>query len=117
MAERPTRIREIVVPVAKLVDYLLNREHPRGRGKAKFLEQFGFGRDRIDVLAEALMRYLNDHGITGVADSDWGLVLHVDGSLVTPSGVGPMVRTVWIVKPDSDAAATFVTLKPLPKLS
>jgi hypothetical protein len=115
VAERLGPLREIVVPVAKLVGYLLNREHPKGRGKAKFLAQFGFGPDRIEVLAGALIRHLDDHGIAAAAEGDWGLILHAEGPLVTPSGARPMVRTVWIVKPGREDAATFVTLKPLPK--
>ena len=117
MAPRPGPLREIVVPVAKLVDYLLNREHPKGRGKAKFLAQFGFGSDALEVLAEALVRHLDDHGVAAVAEGDWGLILHAEGPLVTPSGACPMVRTVWIVKPGRGDTATFVTLKPLPKRS
>ena len=42
-----------VVPPAKLIDYLLNVDHPVGALKAAFFRAFGFGLDGLDVMAKA----------------------------------------------------------------
>ena len=44
-----------IVSDAKVVEYLLNPEHPQGRGKAAFFFALGYRREQPDLLRDALL--------------------------------------------------------------
>jgi hypothetical protein len=43
-----------VIPVEKLTNYLLSRDHPIGRWKAKFFRSIGFDETNLDMLTDAM---------------------------------------------------------------
>lgn len=98
------------VEQSKIVEYLLNREHPDGGSKARFFERFGFERpERSEEvvtglrtewrrLADALRWQGRGSEVTAVEESPHGTRYVVDGSMETPIGERPLVRTVWIVE-------------------
>ena len=96
----------------KIEDYLLCRSHPDGWGKAEFFERFGFVVGRWGILAEALRMHGQAHNVTKKVESVFGTRYSVDGSLVTPDGRNPMVRTVWIVEKGS-RVPRLITAYPL----
>lgn len=96
----------------KIGGYLLNRVHPDGGSKARFLELFGFSASAPDILAEALLSHAKpEHfareGVTPLGDRK----LVYEGPLHAPNGRSPSVRTVWRVLPDG--TALLVTAVPL----
>ena len=98
---------------AKFADYLLNPAHRVGTPKLRFLEQFGFSRTDPDAIAAALMEHARTHEAS-VISTRFGVKYQVDGPLVTPTGEGPWIRTVWQID-DGAAIPRFITLKPLRK--
>ena len=66
----------------------------------------------------AFARALRNHGstgeVTGVSRSDYGTRYSVEGSIETPDGRNPRIRTVWIVDSERDAPR-LITAHPLRK--
>ena len=83
---------------AKVVEYLLNREHPDGRHKAAFFEHFGFRVEEWAILAEALRAHGATQPVVTLVESSHGARYIVEGEIVTPDGRNPRIRTVWLVE-------------------
>ena len=81
----------------KIVEYLLSSSHPDGSAKARFFIRFGFSSERWKIFAEALRQHGRDHDVSASIGSRHGTRYSVDGSLETPDGRNPKVRTVWVV--------------------
>ena len=92
------RLRSLLVDRAKVVTYLLNREHPDGRHKAAFFERFGFKVEEWTVLTEALRAHGRTHPVVTLVESSHGTRYIVEGEIVTPDGRNPRIRTVWLVE-------------------
>jgi hypothetical protein len=87
---------QATVSERKISEYLLNADHPRGRGKARFFLRLGFSRDQPHVLGEALMR------LAATAEMDettsiFGRKFVGTGQLETPGGRTVRVVTVWML--------------------
>ncbi len=87
--------RQARVEQEKITDYLLSATSPRGQIKAGFFSRFGFHLDGWRELAEALRVHGGAHEVTRVVETAYGLRYYVDGSIETPDGRNPQVRTVW----------------------
>lgn len=96
----------------KIVEYLLNHEHPDGRAKALFFERVGFKTEAWETLADALRAHGGTHDVASVVESRFGTRYIVEGKLVSPDGRNPLIRTVWIVE-KAQAAPRLVTAYPL----
>jgi hypothetical protein len=81
----------------KIADYLLNAAHPDNGGKAQFFDSLGFRRDEWENLARAFRKLALAVEVTESLESDHGTKYILDGTLETPGGKSPTVRTVWIV--------------------
>ena len=86
----------------KITDYLLSITNPRGRSKAAFFLSFGFTMEHWQGFAEALRLQGTIHEVVKVAQTVYGSRYHVDGTLETPDGRNPQVRTVWQTDVGSD---------------
>jgi hypothetical protein len=87
----------------KVVDYLLNAEHPDNGGKARFFLDLGFERNDWEPLAAALCKAAGNQPVSKIMASSHGVKYIVDGRIETPRGKAPMVRTVWIIDLGLDA--------------
>ena len=74
-------IDQVVVPRAKVVDYLLSQTHRDGRHKAAFFLRFGFTPDKWQEMAAALVQHAVDHGLTREEPSPFGRRLGARRSL------------------------------------
>jgi hypothetical protein len=105
--------KEAVVPQNKIESYLLNPSHPIGGSKAGFFLRFGFRREQWNLLADALRQHALENPVaSSVSDVD-GTTYLVEGSLQTPSGRSPRLRSVWLVE-TGKLAPRFITAYPLP---
>lgn len=82
------------VSEAKIVGYLLNRHHPAGRSKVAFFLGHGFSPDRWMDFANALRLHASEHEVIEVDVTPFGTIDCVEGSLRTPGGRLPSVRSV-----------------------
>jgi hypothetical protein len=99
------------VETAKLVDYLLNPDHPIGRDKAAFLMRFGFRRAAWRVLETALLAQARAGEVVGERQSPYGHHYTVEGPLPTPDGRNPTIRTAWVIA-WGERRPRFVTAHP-----
>ena len=83
-----------IVPKAKITDYLLSLDHRDGRGKALFFTRFGFSVGDWQVLAAALLEHAADHEVARVEQTPFGIRYIVEGSIQTPDGRTPLIRSV-----------------------
>ena len=81
----------------KIIEYLLSSSHPDGSAKARFFIRFGFSSERWEIFADALRQHGKAHDVSASIGSRHGTRYSVDGSLETPDGRNPKVRTVWVV--------------------
>lgn len=95
----------------KVRDYLLSREHPIGRAKARFFESLGYTRPEWDVLQAGLIVLAATGDAVPAAASVFGQPYVVRGILRGPSGRAAPVATVWIVRSGEDVPR-FVTAYP-----
>lgn len=100
------------VEQAKLLDYLLNQEHPEGKSKAAFFLRFGFRAASWDVLAEALRNHAFQHEVQKTVASSYGVRYVIEGPLETPDERAPLVRTVWMID-EGTSAPRLITAYPL----
>lgn len=105
-------VESAVVPEAKITGYLLSTTHRDGRHKAAFFLQFGFSADDWRTLAAAILRHAEEHEVAKAEDTPFGTRYVVEGTIETPSGRRPSVRSVWFIVTDQDQPR-FVTAYPL----
>jgi len=86
---------KLVVEQSKIADYLLNPAHRYGGSKARFFSEFGFHPGDGERLAEALREHGRSHEVVVERETGFGPRYTVEGTLNTPSGRHPRVRTVW----------------------
>ncbi|MEW6637993.1 MAG: DUF6883 domain-containing protein [Actinomycetota bacterium] len=79
----------------KVTGYLLSLEHPDGRTKAVFFMSFGFRAEDWEKLSEALLRHARENELVDREETPFGVQYAVEGSLRTPDGRDPTVRSVW----------------------
>jgi hypothetical protein len=100
------------VDESKIVGYLLSHDHPDGAPKARFFEGFGFHASAWQVFASALRAHGQKNPVANVVETEYGRRYSVDGSIRTPDGRNPNIRTVWIVEPNMDGPR-LITAYPL----
>jgi len=89
------------VDASKVTDYLLSSAHPDGRSKAQFFTAFGFRVEDPETLRQTLRKHAASGTVTASVESRYGVRYIVEGTLETPDGRNPTVRTVWILTPES----------------
>ena len=86
-----------VVDRTKVVEYLLNREHPDNGGKADFFIGMGFNPRDWEALAATMRLLALSASVTSTMESSHGKKYIVDGLISRPGGSERLVRSVWIV--------------------
>ena len=101
------------MPRAKVADYLLNPYHSDGWGKALFFNKFGFSARNWETLAEALHRHALENDVAAVTKTPFGTCYVIEGTLRSPDGRNPSIRTVWAQDDDEDLPPRLVTAYPI----
>ncbi len=86
-----------VIERQKIVEYLLNADHPQNGGKARFFTSLGFTSAHWRALRRALAELATSAEATRLVESEHGRKYIVDGELRAPSGNTAQVRSVWII--------------------
>ena len=100
-----------ICDTAKVRDYLLSREHPVGRSKARFFESLGFKRTEWATLQSALLQQGRDGEAELGAATVFGQKYIVRGIIQGPSGKTALVLTVWISL-TGETIPRFITAHP-----
>jgi hypothetical protein len=102
-----------IVPLSKIVNYLLDLSSEDGHPKAKFFMNGGFSRERPEELTQALQRhFLANPPTTKKPDNFGGVRITIDAPLPVPDGRAPMVRTVWKLD-EGETVPRFITAYPV----
>jgi hypothetical protein len=101
-----------IVEREKILGYLLNSEHLIGASKAHFFTNFGFSAAKWEQLAKALLVHGQTHEVKRVRKTDFGPRYEVEGSLKTPDGREPFIRSVWQFD-KGEVAPRLITAYPL----
>jgi len=103
-----------VVAEAKIARYLLDLTYPVFRSKAAFFLRFGFTLEAWKVMANALLQHAAEHEIVKVESTEDGDRYMIEGSIQTPDGPNPFVRSIWFVE-KGQRVPRFVTAYPVKK--
>jgi hypothetical protein len=99
---RLPRAERAVVELAKLRDYCLNSQHPRGRHKARvFASALGLTAPDADVLRHALLEAAVKYEAELADQDDYGQRYVLDFPMKGPAGEAA-VRSNWIVLTGED---------------
>ena len=104
-------VEKAIIPKEKVTEYLLSFSHRDGRGKPKFFSEHGFSTDSWQQLATALRQHATEHEVTKTERSRFGTRYVIEGTLATPDGKNPIVRSVWFV-PTGEKNPWFATAYP-----
>lgn len=111
MPERLPQGDALRVEESKIVDYLLNHEHPDGASKAKFFSAFGFNASDWRIFADAMRRHGRERDVVKKIATEFGTKYEVECSLAAPDGRSPCIRSVWIV--EAEQSPRLVTAHPV----
>jgi hypothetical protein len=90
---------QAIVPVEKLVAYLLDPGHPDNGGKANFFFRFGFKTEEPGPFAQALLNHAVNTEVAHISMGFDGISRYIlEGPLVTPLGRSPKVRSIWVIE-------------------
>jgi hypothetical protein len=104
-------IQKTYIEEKKILDYSLSENHASGQCKAKFFFEFGFYIEQWQIFLYALRVHGASHEIVDTIETEYGTKYIVDGSLKTPDGRNPYVRTVWQIDKGNDYPR-FITAYP-----
>ncbi len=76
---------EAEVPKAKIVLYLLNPEHRRGKSKARFFANCGFDAAHWQAMADALRLHAAENETVKEERTQLGVRMVVEGNLAMPN--------------------------------
>ena len=95
-----------VVDIAKLRDYCLNPNHPKGKHKARaFLEKLGLERNDAELLRQSILEAILKAEAVEEQATEYGRRFVLDFELqrgVGLIGYTAVVRTAWIVRNNED---------------
>ena len=100
-----------IVSRTKVLGYLLDDNHPRGRSKAAFFRRLGFDRAAPRPLEDELMRLARENEVLFCAETEFGVRYVIDGWVLSPAAVRAEIRTVWFVDQGKEIPR-FVTAHP-----
>ena len=93
---------QAIIPPAKLRDYLLNEENPRGRPKAVFLAKLGFRREQWMVLEAALRADHLTADAEEVQGNQFGRKFRIVAPIMGPPDETAIIKSIWIVRHGED---------------
>src|SRR5438270_8454115 len=94
---------DAIVDIAKLRDYCLNPQHPRGRHKARvFAATLGLAQTDAEFLREALLRAASDAEVLVGESDEYGDRFTLDFEL-NRGNRRAIIRSAWILLRDDSA--------------
>jgi hypothetical protein len=87
-----------VIDRAKLIDYCLDLNHPRGKHKARvFSSVLGLTIENVELLRAALLKAAASDNARAAASDRFGQRYVIDFQMNGPRGSG-VVRSIWILR-------------------
>ena len=83
------------VPGEKITHYLLDVDHPKGKGKARAFRGRGYDESNVSVFIRDLLHVAQTNPVSEVHQFPNGVHYVVYGVIQTPDGRLMLVRTIW----------------------
>lgn len=74
---------KVIIPKAKIEDYILSGSHPIGRNKSAFFNSLGFSLENQDDLITELKNIIVNNDLTNVIENAFGTKYVVKGLIIT----------------------------------
>ncbi len=87
----------LIVEEAKIIGYLLSRDHIEGGSKARFFLARGFSAETWPEFADALKKHGATQTVTSEVATRHGRKYVVECVIETPDKLNPCILTVWIL--------------------
>jgi hypothetical protein len=100
-----------VIDHAKIVDYLLDIEHPHGGSKARLLVSLGYSPADPWQLENDLRSMHLPEDVLATSQTRWGIRYEIVAPLTGPSGDSVLFRSVWQIDLGTDAPR-LITMYP-----
>jgi hypothetical protein len=96
------------IDIAKLRDYCLSIDHPRGRHKARqFASSLGISASQSEWLRESILKGLAEKAAIALETDEFGQRWRVD-MLLERQDRRTMIRTIWMVR-NGEIIPRFIT--------
>lgn len=103
--------RRAVISERKILEYLLNTDHPDGAPKAAFFAAMGYSPANWRALRRSLELVAYTGQVRAVTATRHGQKYRIDGGMSVPRGGTAKLTTIWIIDTAS-ATPRFVTAYP-----
>ncbi|PSB16624.1 hypothetical protein C7B65_21100 [Phormidesmis priestleyi ULC007] len=91
---------QAIIPIAKLLGYCLNPDHPKGKHKAKvFKSALGITAENVERLDQLIRQAAIEGEIVQEQVTEFGQEFKLDWTLPDTNAV--QLRTIWIIPQDS----------------
>lgn len=101
---------QAIIAIEKVVDYLLNVDHPDGGSKARVFAHAGFSMDRPEEFEKALREQHLTRDAQPGKDSPFGNKYEITAYLIGPTGE-VLVTSVWMIR-HGEAFPRLITVVP-----
>lgn len=91
------------VPEAKITRYLLDLNHPDGRGKAQEFRKRGYNESNVDTMIGDLIEVAQSQPVSGVERTEYGTKYVIYGVIQPPTGGDLLILSVWQIDHGSSA--------------
>ncbi len=100
-----------VIELPKLLNYLLDVDHPQGGAKARMLVSFGYSSANWRRLDSDIRSMLLSEEVVATNRSLWGTRYEIVAPLTGPSGDTVLFRSVWQIDLGTDTPR-LITMYP-----
>ena len=102
---------KVIIDPRKIIDYLLNVDHPHGGSKARLLLSLGYSSPQWQQLDVDLRRMHLTEDYVATRHSTWGIRYEIVAPISGPSGDMVLFRSVWQIDLGTDVPR-LITMYP-----
>lgn len=103
---------QVQIMDAKIIDYLLNPEHPDGGSKARFFLSHNCSISNFNKLKNIISAHLTQSTKIRTENSQYGIKLIAEGDIILPDSFKTNMISVWMLNEDRKIIK-FVTCYPI----
>jgi len=97
-----------VIPLNKIINYLLSPTHTVGKTKANFFLSIGFNKINLEIM---FRQHIMENEVAEELETNFGKKYIVKGNIIAPNGRKYKLSTIWIIE-SNKRNPYFVTAYP-----
>ena len=91
-------IQDLYIEKRKVVEYLLNPDHPDGGSKARLFIKHGFKASEWHNFAKVVKEHALLNPVVSYQENQFGIKYVVEGVIDTPISKKLLIRSVWMIR-------------------